>query len=55
MQELRCEVLLNADRGQHLAVRTAEPGRESYERLRLPRAIGLRDPGAPGPVDRTGA
>ncbi|MFD6282184.1 helix-turn-helix transcriptional regulator [Streptomyces sp. NPDC060209] len=49
--ELGCEVLLTADCGQRLVIHTAEPGSESYERLRLLRVIGVQELGAPAPPD----
>lgn len=52
--ELGCEVLLTADCGQRLVVHTAEPGSESYERLRLLRVVGLQELGASGPPDAPG-
>lgn len=49
--ELGCEVLLTADCGQRLVIHTAEPGSESYERLRLLAVIGLQDLGPTGGPD----
>ena len=40
--DLQCQVLIDPEQGQTLLVITAQPGTESYEKLRLLSVIGTQ-------------
>ncbi len=51
LPKLRSEEMPTADRGQRPVIHTAGPGSESYERLRLPRAVGPQETRVSGQAD----
>lgn len=52
VMELECEVLVEPELGQTLLVLTAQPGSESYDKLRLLSVIGSQEVAASGVRDR---